>query len=191
MRMRCRKDRIDICACLFMRSFCGVSANCCRLESLQGVPATHDSAAHFTYTYLFDRALVQRQFPVRWIEWVRDGHGQPLFSFYQPGLYYLTQITHLAVPSLSRSLMLTVLAAWCLGIVVHVRVAAAARHDARSVAAIGLRVLALPRARRVRARRVSGIRRDRVRAGRVVEPRSFAYERSRCAIGWRSRCCWR
>lgn len=81
----------------------------------RGVPATHDVGAHFTYTYLFDRAIGQRQFPVRWIEWVRDGHGQPLFSFYQPGLYYLTQITHLVVPSLSRTLMYTVLAAWCLG----------------------------------------------------------------------------
>lgn len=83
--------------------------------SHRGVPATHDSAAHFTYTYLFDRAVAQRQIPVRWIEWVRDGHGQPLFSFYQPGLYYLTQVTHLVVPSLSRSLMFTVLIAWCLG----------------------------------------------------------------------------
>jgi hypothetical protein len=83
--------------------------------SHRGVPATHDSGAHFTYTYLFDRAMAQRQFPVRWIEWVRDGHGQPLFSFYQPGLYYLTQITHLVVPSLSRSLIFTVLVAWCLG----------------------------------------------------------------------------
>jgi hypothetical protein len=83
--------------------------------SHSGVPATHDSAAHFTYTYLFDRAVAQRQIPVRWIEWVRDGHGQPLFSFYQPGLYYLTQITHLVVPSLSRSLMLTVLIAWGAG----------------------------------------------------------------------------
>ena len=28
-----------------------------------GVPATHDSAAHFTYTYLFDRALAARTVP--------------------------------------------------------------------------------------------------------------------------------
>jgi hypothetical protein len=80
-----------------------------------GVPATHDSAAHFTYAYLFDRALLQGQFPVRWVEWVRNGHGQPLFSFYQPGFYYLTQLVHAVVPSLSRSLMLTVLLAWCAG----------------------------------------------------------------------------
>lgn len=80
-----------------------------------GVPATHDVAAHFTYTHLFDRALLQGQFPVRWVEWVRDGHGQPLFSFYQPGFYYLTQLVHVVVPSLSRSLMLTVLLAWCAG----------------------------------------------------------------------------
>ena len=83
--------------------------------SHRGVPATHDSAAHFTYTYLFNRAIAQGQVPVRWIEWVRDGHGQPLFSFYQPGLYYLTQFTHLFLQSLSRSLIVTVLTAWCLG----------------------------------------------------------------------------
>ncbi len=144
-----------------------------------GVPATHDSAAHFTYAYLFDRAIAQGQFPVRWIEWVRDGHGQPLFSFYQPGLYYLTQITHVVVPSLSRSLSVTVLIAWCLGCVVHLRVAAPAWRHPRGGRGHRLRVFALPGARRLRARRVSGIRRGVVRAWRVVEPRSIADARAR------------
>jgi hypothetical protein len=75
-------------------------------------PAGHDSSAHLTYTHLFDRALREGQFPVRWIEWVRAGHGQPLFNFYQPGLFYIVQAIHLAIPSLTLSLKLTILLLW-------------------------------------------------------------------------------
>jgi len=78
-------------------------------------PAGHDASAHLTYTYLFDRALADGQFPVRWIEWIRAGHGQPLFNFYQPGLFYIVQAIHLAVPSLTASLKLAVLLSWWLG----------------------------------------------------------------------------
>ena len=78
-------------------------------------PAGHDSAAHLTYTYLFDRALKEGQFPVRWIEWVREGHGQPLFNFYQPGLFYVVQIFHLVIPSLTLSLKVTILLLWWVG----------------------------------------------------------------------------
>ena len=77
-----------------------------------GFPAGHDSSAHLTYTYLFDRALSEGQFPVRWIEWVREGHGQPLFNFYQPGLFYIVEAIHLAVPSLTLSLKVTILLLW-------------------------------------------------------------------------------
>ena len=80
-----------------------------------GLPAGHDTPAHLTYTYLFDRALTEGQFPVRWIEWVREGHGQPLFNFYQPGLFYFVQVIHLLVPSLTVSLKLTILLLWWLG----------------------------------------------------------------------------
>src|SRR5688500_4167139 len=78
-------------------------------------PAGHDASAHLTYTYLFDRALADGQFPVRWIEWIRAGHGQPLFNFYQPGLFYIVQAIHLAVPSLTASLKLAILLSWWLG----------------------------------------------------------------------------
>lgn len=78
-------------------------------------PAGHDATAHLTYTFLFDRALEEGQFPVRWVEGVVSGYGQPLFSFYQPGLYYLVALIHLAVPSLSSSLMLAVAVLWWLG----------------------------------------------------------------------------
>jgi hypothetical protein len=80
-----------------------------------GFPLGHDLPAHLTYTYLFDRALEGGQFPVRWTQGVRIGDSQPLFSFYQPGFYYLVQLVHLIVPSLGTSLKLAVLALWGCG----------------------------------------------------------------------------
>jgi uncharacterized membrane protein len=81
----------------------------------RGFPLGHDTAAHLTYLYLFDAALAQGQFPVRWVEWIRPGHSQPLFSFYQPGFYYAVQLVHILVPSLLLSTKLTILAAWWSG----------------------------------------------------------------------------
>ncbi len=81
----------------------------------RGFPAGHDAAAHLTYVYLFNSALAQGQFPVRWVEWVVPGHSQPLFSFYQPGFYYAVQLVHVFVPSLLLSTKLTVLGAWWFG----------------------------------------------------------------------------
>ncbi len=79
-----------------------------------GFPAGHDTPAHVTYTYLFDRAIRDGQFPVRWVEGVRYGYSQPLFNFYQPGFYYLVEATHLLFPSLALSLKLTVILVWAL-----------------------------------------------------------------------------
>lgn len=80
-----------------------------------GFPLGHDLPAHLTYTYLFDRAIEGGQFPVRWTQGVRVGDSQPLFSFYQPGFYYLVQLVHLIVPSLGTSMKLAVLALWGCG----------------------------------------------------------------------------
>lgn len=80
-----------------------------------GFPAGHDTGAHLTYAHLFDRALRDGQFPVRWVELPRSGHSQPLFNFYQPGFYYLVFLTHLVVPSLALSLKLTLVWLWWLG----------------------------------------------------------------------------
>lgn len=80
-----------------------------------GFPGGHDGTPHVTYTYLFDQALQQHQFPVRWVELLRDGHSQPLFNFYQPGFYYLVQLTHLVVPSLALSFKLTIVLLWWFG----------------------------------------------------------------------------
>ena len=77
--------------------------------------SSHDASAHATYIYLFDRALAQGQFPVRWIEQIESGHSQPLFNFYQVGLYYIVEGVHLAVPSLALSLKLAVAMSWCAG----------------------------------------------------------------------------
>jgi hypothetical protein len=55
------------------------------------------------------------QFPVRWTQGVRIGDSQPLFSFYQPGFYYLVQLVHVMVPSLALSMELAVLALWGCG----------------------------------------------------------------------------
>lgn len=80
-----------------------------------GVPAGHDAGAHLTYAYLFDHALREGQVPVRWVEWVSPGRGQPLFNIYQPGFYYLVSAVHLVVPSLTAALKVTVTLLWLSG----------------------------------------------------------------------------
>ncbi len=81
----------------------------------RGFPVGHDTTAHLTYVYLFDAALAQGQFPVRWVGGIRPGHSQPLFSFYQPGFYYAVQLVHTVVPSLLLATKLTILGAWWSG----------------------------------------------------------------------------
>lgn len=65
-----------------------------------GFPMGHDAGAHLTYVYRLDRALSEGQFPVRWVEATKPGHGQPLFNFYQVGFSYLVALIHLFVPLL-------------------------------------------------------------------------------------------
>lgn len=74
--------------------------------------AGHDAGAHLTYLRLVSDALSQGQFPVRWIEWVSPGQNQPLFSYYQPLLYYLGQIPHFLGLDIMNSLYATVLFLW-------------------------------------------------------------------------------
>ena len=63
-----------------------------------GFPAGHDAGAHLTYVYRMDHALSEGQFPVRWVEATKPGHGQPLFNFYQVGFSYLVALLHRVVP---------------------------------------------------------------------------------------------
>ena len=76
------------------------------------VLAGHDAGAHLSYLRIFTDALSQGQFPVRWIEWVTPGQNQPLFSYYQPFLYYLGSIPHFLGFDILNSLYLTVLSMW-------------------------------------------------------------------------------
>ncbi|MGE3176955.1 MAG: hypothetical protein AB7O32_05770 [Vicinamibacterales bacterium] len=61
-----------------------------------GFPHGHDAAAHLANFFRFDRALAQGQFPVRWVEGLAPGSGQPLFNFYQGGFYYFADLLRLA-----------------------------------------------------------------------------------------------
>ncbi len=77
-----------------------------------GVPAGHDAGAHLTYAHLFDHALREGQLPVRWVEWVAPGRGQPLFNTYQPGFYYLVSAVHVLVPSLTNAIIIAATLLW-------------------------------------------------------------------------------
>ena len=105
----------------WLRGFAAASIVGCLISvgrpfAAAGFPTGHDAPAHLTYTYLFDRAIAQGQFPVRWTEWVRSGHGQPLFNFYQPGIYYIVEAIHETTGAgLSNSLKLSVLLSWWTG----------------------------------------------------------------------------
>jgi hypothetical protein len=63
-----------------------------------GFPVGHDAGAHLTYVYRLDHALSEGQFPVRWVEATKPGHGQPLFNAYQVGFSYLVALLHQVVP---------------------------------------------------------------------------------------------
>lgn len=76
----------------------------------EGMFLGHDSQLHSIYIRKFEEALRAGQFPVRWIDWFVPGFNQPLFNFYQPGIYYLFQIPRSLgldyIPSLNISAVL-------------------------------------------------------------------------------------
>ncbi len=45
--------------------------------------------------YLFDKALMTGQFPVRWVDGLGFGYGYPLFVFYPPLVYAIGEVVHL------------------------------------------------------------------------------------------------
>jgi hypothetical protein len=89
--------------------------------ALPGFTAGHDATAHLTNSFLFHRALEQGQFPVRWVEWISPGNGQPLFNYYQVGFYYLVQIVQVAVASLTTAVKLTLVLVWTAGAIFFFR----------------------------------------------------------------------
>jgi hypothetical protein len=82
---------------------------------LPGFLVGHDAAAHQTYSFLFTRALAQGQVPVRWVEGVAAGLGQPLFNHYQVGFYYLVALLDGMGSDLATALKLAVVVAWAGG----------------------------------------------------------------------------
>ena len=72
----------------------------------------HDAGAPQTYAFLMNRALAQGQWPVRWVEGLADGLGQPLFNYYQVGFFYVVELIHRCGPGLSLALKLAVAGAW-------------------------------------------------------------------------------
>ncbi|MGE3519121.1 MAG: hypothetical protein AB7J63_09230 [Vicinamibacterales bacterium] len=77
-------------------------------------PQGHDATAHLTHMYRFDRAFEQGQIPVRWVEGIRDGVGQPLFNFYQVGFYYAVELPHQLGMPLSSAFRATPVFLWWL-----------------------------------------------------------------------------
>src|SRR5207245_2024298 len=61
--------------------------------------------------------LAGGQFPVRWVEWIVPGWGQPLANFYQPLFYYLVYFVHVLGFPLFDSIKVVVFAAWILSAV--------------------------------------------------------------------------
>ncbi len=80
-----------------------------------GIPSGHDIAAHYSRAKMMDEALKQGQFPVRWVEWTYNGANEPLFNFYQPGLYYLISFLNIFIPSLVSSIKVFVVLIWWIG----------------------------------------------------------------------------
>ncbi len=79
------------------------------------LPFGHDVTAHLTYSKLFNEALSQGQFPVRWVEHIWDGHSMPLFNFYQTGFYYLNYLMSFITPQTTDSIKSSVMLLWLLG----------------------------------------------------------------------------
>lgn len=78
----------------------------------EGMFLGHDSQLHTIYFKKFEEALQAGQFPVRWIDWFKVGLNQPLFNFYQPGVYYLYQIPRFLGFGYVNSLNILVITLW-------------------------------------------------------------------------------
>src|SRR3989344_513331 len=58
-----------------------------------GLPIIHDDQ-QVARLFVFDQALRAGQFPVRWVDGLGFGFGYPLFVFYPPLVYMLSEIFH-------------------------------------------------------------------------------------------------
>lgn len=78
----------------------------------EGLFLGHDSQLHSIYLTKFEEALKAGQFPVRWADWFVPGYNQPLFNFYQPGIYYIFQIPRLLGLGYIPALNVTAVTIW-------------------------------------------------------------------------------
>jgi hypothetical protein len=82
-----------------------------------GFPLAHDAGVHPTHAFLFNQAIGDGQFPVRWVEWIEDGLGQPVFNYYHVGFYYFVELLHVLGPGLDASIKLAIVFLWTVGAV--------------------------------------------------------------------------
>lgn len=81
-----------------------------------GFPLGHDTYAHATYTKLFFNTITtDGQIPVRWVEHIWIGYGQPLFNHYQVGFFYLTSFVHLFTTITLLSIKIVIFILWWIG----------------------------------------------------------------------------
>src|SRR3954452_10211035 len=95
--------------------FCGVLLPMALPFTHPDFPQGHDASAHLSNMFRFNRALMQGQWPVRWVEGILPGHGKPLFNFYQVGFYYLVELLHAAGLPLSIAYKAMPVLLWWLG----------------------------------------------------------------------------
>lgn len=97
---------IRIVTCLALTAFLCTS----QLFVRQSLPIAHDMAFHVFQAEQFIRALDDGAMLPRWAMSSNGGYGSPNFIFYAPLGYYIVGLIHLAVPSISFSMILAI---WC------------------------------------------------------------------------------
>ena len=70
-----------------------------------GLYTIHDDQ-QIARLFVFDQALGHGQFPVRWVDGLGFGFGYPLFVFYPPLVYMLSELFHLTGFSFINSIKL-------------------------------------------------------------------------------------
>lgn len=79
-----------------------------------GLPATADGPLHLIRSVEFDAILRDGTLYPRWAPDLAYGYGYPLFNFYAPLFYYLTEIPHLLGASFEAALKLVIFACYFL-----------------------------------------------------------------------------
>jgi len=86
-----------------------------RLALATGMLDGHDPGFDVLRTAQIDRGVRTGQIPVRWTPDMASGYGQPLFLYYAPGPYYLSEVFHLLGFRFVDAVKLTYLLAFVVG----------------------------------------------------------------------------